>query len=155
MWAWGFKYWSHSLPRRLDEDDDRLEVRKSRVTGLGIGWTRVTGRRAPWRASVNGVNASPLARPFLEYLSTCSSGNSSRRCSPSFDRRQRERFSTNQLSTWCVFMLPNDLRSLCHLVRSNPLRSPYDQPSGSPYSSEMYYRRESFTEKTKNLSHER
>ena len=48
----------------------------SGVTGLESGWTRVTGRPSSWRALMNDVNASPVS-PTTEYVSDCSSGNSS------------------------------------------------------------------------------
>jgi hypothetical protein len=107
-------------------DKPVLELRGSRVTDPGLGRTTVTGRPAFWRASMNDVNASPVP-PLPEYLSSCSSGNSSRGCSLSSSRRLQKSSSTRSSSTRRVLTLLNDLRSLCHSVRSTSLCSSDDR----------------------------
>ena len=71
----------------LDALSARHQSKTSGVTGLELGWTRVTGRPAFWRASMNGVNASPVVSPIPKYVSDCSSGSSSKDTSPSSDCR--------------------------------------------------------------------
>ena len=93
------------------------------------------GRPAFQRASMNGVNATPVGPglPFHEYLSSCSSGNSS-----TSNSRQRETPSMNLLSIQRVFTLVNDLRSRRHSMRLNPLCSTLcssDDQLSSPSSS--------------------
>jgi hypothetical protein len=56
--------------------------------------TRVTGRSAFRRASMNVVNTSS-ALLLPGYMSSCNSGKSSRGCSPSSNRRQRESSPTS------------------------------------------------------------
>src|SRR5712671_5357905 len=91
--------------------------------GVGVRRTRVTGRLAFLRESMNEVNISPLP----EYVSSCSSGNSSKGGSPSSNFRQRESSSTSLLSsTRRVFTLLNDLSSLRHSIRSTSLCSSDD-----------------------------
>src|SRR5712672_2732425 len=93
--------------------------------GVGVRRTRVTGRSAFWRESMNEVNTSPSS-PLPEYVSSCSSGNSSKGSSPSSNFRQRETSSTSPSSTRRVFTLLNDLSSLRHSIRSTSLCSSDD-----------------------------
>jgi len=88
--------------------------------------TRITGRPAIWRASMNEANGSPVS-PLPEYVSSCSSGNSSKGSSPSSNCRQRQSSSTSPLAMRRVFTLLNDLRSLRHTVRSTSLCSSDDK----------------------------
>ena len=60
---------------------------ESGASGLGPRRTKVMARSAFWRVS---INASPA-----EYVSSCSSGNSSKGSSPSSNSRQRESCSTS------------------------------------------------------------
>ena len=116
-----FKYRGHSPPLRCSCHHVRsgksgVELREIGVAKLGLERTRVTGRPAFWRVSMNGVNALPVS-PLPEYVSSCNWGNNSRGCSPSSNRRQRESSQTSPSPTCSVFTLLNDLRSLCHSVR--------------------------------------
>src|ERR1700722_7264464 len=86
-------------------------------SGLGLRRTRVNGRLASWRALINEVNASPLL-PLPEYVSSCSSGNSSKGSPPSSNSRQRDSSSTSPSSTRRVFTFLNEPRSCRHLMGS-------------------------------------
>ncbi len=97
----------------------------SENNGFGISRISVTGRPAFWRESMNEVNASPEL-PLPGYVSSCSSGNSSKGSSPSSNRRQRETSPTSPSLTRRVFTLLNDLRRLRHSIRSTSLCSSVD-----------------------------
>jgi hypothetical protein len=53
--------------------------------------TRVTGRPAFWRASMNELNASSVSL-LPEYVSSCSSGNNSKGSSPSSNCKTTREF---------------------------------------------------------------
>src|SRR6266478_2729958 len=89
---------------------------------------KLMGRPAFWRPSMKGLNLSP-PWPDPKYLSSCSSGNSSRGGSPSSNRRLREISSTRPLLTLRVFAFLNGLRNLRHSERSTSLLSPGNRRS--------------------------
>jgi hypothetical protein len=73
----------------------------------------VTGRPMFWWASMKEMRTSlTLSHPAREYVSSCSSGNSSTGCPPLSTHRKRESFSTNSSSTRRVFKLLNVLNNL-------------------------------------------
>ena len=115
-----------SLLAREIERSERSEGTVWTESGLGLRRTKVMARSAFWRVSMNEVNVSPVL-PLPEYVSSCSSGNSSKGSSPSSNSRQRESCSTSPSSIQSVFTFLNGLRSLRHSVRSTSLCSSDDR----------------------------
>ena len=70
-------------------EEGSIDVTEEFGSGLGLRRTRVMERPASWRASINEVNVSPVL-PLPKYVSSCSSGNSSKDSSPSSNSRQRD-----------------------------------------------------------------